>query len=85
LIGACLISLYDEWPLVYDISVHPSYRGSQLASKMLKKALTVLHTNYPLLRLYVTIGNGAQSVYYKLGFVSGVESKRFYIPVLNAY
>ena len=47
---------------------------------MLKKALTVLNNEYPILRLFVTIGNVAESVYYELGFIQGAEFKIFYIP-----
>lgn len=47
---------------------------------MLKKALTVLNNEYPVLRLFVTTGNVSESVYYELGFIPGAEFKRFYIP-----
>jgi ribosomal protein S18 acetylase RimI-like enzyme len=83
LIGACLVACIEEWPLIHTIGVNPSYRGKHLATTMLKKALTVLNNNqYPILRLFVTIGNVSESVYYELGFVPGVEFKRFYIPAL---
>lgn len=80
LIGACLISWVEGWPLVYTIGVNESYRGKHLASNMLKKALTVLKSEYEVLRLFVTVGNAAQSVYYKIGFVPGSEFERFYLP-----
>lgn len=84
LIGACLVSCVEEWPLIHTIGVNPSYRGKHLATTMLKKALTVLNNEYPVLRLFVTIGNVAESVYYELGFIQGVEFKRFYIPALTS-
>lgn len=80
LIGVCLISWVEGWPLVDTIGVDESYRGKHLASSMLKKALSVLNPEYEVLRLFVTVGNAAQSIYYKLGFVSGSEFKRFYLP-----
>lgn len=80
LIGACLISNCEEWPLVYDIAVHPDYRGNDYAKTMLKKALTILNSKYSILRLFVTLGNVAESVYYELGFVQGVEFNKLYIP-----
>ncbi|MTI71598.1 MAG: GNAT family N-acetyltransferase [Firmicutes bacterium] len=83
LIGACLVSSFEEWPLIHTIGVHPSYRGKHLASMMLKKALTVLNKKYPVVRLFVTIGNGAESVYYELGFIPGVEFKKLYIPAIK--
>lgn len=83
LIGACLVSCIEGWPLIHTIGVNPSYRGKHIATTMIKKALTVLKNNqYPILRLFVTIGNVSESVYYELGFVPGVEFKRFCIPAL---
>lgn len=79
LVGACLVSYCEEWPLVHAIGVNPNYRGRQLASKMLKRALTVLQGKYPVLRLFVTLGNDAESVYHELGFVKGTEFRRLYI------
>ncbi len=48
---------------------------------MLQRALTSLKGNYPLLRLYVMEGNDAESVYWNLGFMPGVqEIENMYIP-----
>lgn len=73
-IAACLISLWEGWPLVYDVVVQPKFRGQGLASAMLRQALNALHPTYPVLRLFVTVGNAAEAVYHNLGFVSGPES-----------
>lgn len=83
LIGACLVSCVEEWPLIHTIGVNNSYRGKHLATTMLKRALTVLKSQYPILRLFVTIGNVSESVYYELGFIPGLEFQRFYIPKLT--
>ncbi len=40
---------------------------------MLKKALTILKKEYPVVRLYVDIGNEAEQVYENLGFLKGLE------------
>jgi ribosomal protein S18 acetylase RimI-like enzyme len=82
LIGACLVSYVEGWPLIHTIGVNPSFRGKHLATTMLKRALTVLKSKYTVLRLFITIGNPAESVYYELGFVQGAEFKRFYIPAV---
>ena len=84
LIGACLVSCVEEWPLIHTVGVNPSYRGKHLATTMIEKALTVLNREYPILRLFVTIGNVSESVYYELGFIQGVEFKRLYIPAFNS-
>lgn len=80
LIGVCLVSMLEEWPLIHTIGVHPLYKGRKLGAKMLKKAITALNKNYPILRLFVTIGNVAESIYYDLGFIQGVEFKKYYLP-----
>lgn len=81
LIAACLISCVEEWPLVHTIGVNPEHRGKKLATTMLKRALTVLKNEHPVLRLFVTLGNVSESIYYELGFVPGVEFKRFYLQI----
>lgn len=80
LVGACLISMWEDWPLVYDIAVDPSYQRKGLCTKMLKRALTKLKTDFPVLRLFVTLGNSSESVYYNLGFMPGIETYELYIP-----
>jgi ribosomal protein S18 acetylase RimI-like enzyme len=73
LVGFCIISLWQEWPLVSQIAVKQSYAGKGLGTKMLKKALMVLKEEYPVIRLYVTVGNEAENVYHNLGFSKGLE------------
>lgn len=74
LIGACLISIWEEWPNVYDVAVKPAFRNKGLATNMIKRALTILKEQYPVLRLFVTLGNDAEIVYHKMGFLPGVET-----------
>lgn len=74
LIGACLISIWEEWPIVYDIAVKPSFQKKGLAANMIKRALTILKEQYPVIRLFVTLGNDAEMLYHKLGFLPGVET-----------
>ncbi|GIP39422.1 hypothetical protein J31TS4_27020 [Paenibacillus sp. J31TS4] len=71
LAGFCLISLWEGLPLVSNLAVLPAYRGQGLASAMLLRALSVLRGDYELLRLFVTIGNGAEQLYHNLGFHAG--------------
>ncbi len=81
LIANCRLCLQDNQAAVYSIGVLPAYRGRGLATRMLQRALSELKGNYPLLRLYVMEGNDAESVYFNLGFVPGVqELQRMYIP-----
>lgn len=81
LVGACLISIWEQWPNVYDIVVNPAYQGQGLATQMLKKSLSVLKSEYPVLRLFVTLGNEAEKVYHKLGFLAGLETTEMTLEV----
>lgn len=80
LIGVCLVSLWEKWPLIYDVAVHPSHQSKGLASNMIKKAMGVLKDEYPVLKLFVTLGNDAELVYHKLGFLPGDEFTEMIIP-----
>lgn len=73
LIGVCYISLWQEWPLLSQVAVKPSYQGRGIGSKMIKMALNILKEEYDALRLYVEVGNEAEKVYSSLGFLSGKE------------
>jgi ribosomal protein S18 acetylase RimI-like enzyme len=73
LIANCRLCLQDNVAAVYSIGVTSAYRGRGLATRMLQRALMMLKDNYPLLRLYVMEGNDAESVYYNLGFMPGVQ------------
>ncbi|MCY9517833.1 GNAT family N-acetyltransferase [Paenibacillus apiarius] len=77
----CRLCLQNNYAAIYSIGVIPAYRGRGLASRMLKRALTVLNDKYSILRLYVMEGNDAESIYFNLGFVPGVqEIQNMYIP-----
>lgn len=79
IVGVCLISLFEEWPLIHTIAIDPSYTGKGLSKTVLKKGISILNRDYPLVRLFVTIGNSAESVYHELGFVQGVEFGKYYL------
>src|SRR5690606_2573657 len=81
LIGACLLFLNDKrrtfFPGVFNIGVLPTYRNKGIASSMLKRALTILNADYPILRIGVLQGTYAESLYYNLGFMPAeVEVER---------
>lgn len=80
LVDACLISIWEDWPNVYDIAVKPSFEKRGLAKNMLKRALTVLKEGYPTLRLFVTLGNDAELIYHKMGFLAGTETTEMILP-----
>ena len=80
MIGVCLISIWFGLPNVFEVAVKPSYRGQGLAKKMLQRALSKLKGEHDLLRLFDTLGNLAENVYYKLGFLPGEAYWELYIP-----
>jgi transposase InsO family protein len=85
LFGACLLFLEDKrqtfFPDVFNIGGVPTYRNNGLASNMLKRALTFLKADYPILRISVLQGTYAESLYYNLGFMPAeVEVERFILP-----
>lgn len=81
LVANCRLCLQDTEAAVYSIGVIPSHRGRGIATYMLQRALTILKGKYPILRLYVMEGNDAESLYYNLGFIPGVqEVQQMIIP-----
>ncbi|HZG86567.1 GNAT family N-acetyltransferase [Paenibacillus sp.] len=65
--GVCLIGRVEGWPFVAFAAVLPHCRGRGLASALIRRAIGALHGfTEPL--LFVTVGNGAEAVYEKLGF-----------------
>ena len=69
-IGACIITLWKDTPLVCDLMVHPAHKNQGLGTFLLKQSANALfEQGYRDLVLYVTVGNdNAQHVYEKLGF-----------------
>ncbi|QSX06764.1 GNAT family N-acetyltransferase [Sedimentibacter sp. zth1] len=83
LVGACLISIWEEWPNVYELAVKPSFQNRGLATNMLKFALSSLKKDYPVIRLFVTLGNDAEMVYHKMGFLAGIETIEMILPATD--
>lgn len=81
IIGACLICMVEGWPLIYEVAVLPNYQGQGLASMMIEYALASLEPHYPVLVLFVTLGNKAHELYQKLGFVTGATYEHLYLPL----
>lgn len=73
MVGLCLMSLWQDWPLIVEISVKPSYEGRGLGTNMIKKALSTLKDEFPVVRLYVNKENKAQKLYHNLGFLKGAD------------
>lgn len=83
LIGTCLVGLWDGWPEIFNLAIKPSYRSVGLAEKMIKRALSILKDEYPVIRLNVLVGNPAEALYDKIGFL--VCSEMSYLVMPNCY
>lgn len=80
-VAVCMVSLWEEWPNIYEIIVSPSYQGKGLARFMLSKAISSLKEAYPVVRLFVTMGNNAEHLYTNMGFVSGIVTTEMHLLV----
>lgn len=81
MVGVCLVSMWEDLPLIANVAVDPDYRGNGIANNLLKKSLTMLKKQHEVVRLFVTVGNAAESLYYDLGFLPGLEQITFVLPV----
>lgn len=70
-VGACLISMDEGYPFVYDLHVLEEHRRKGIASNMMKKAISKMTKHYGFMRLFVIDGNPAKRIYDKLGFIAG--------------
>lgn len=70
LVAACVITLWQETPLVTQLFTHPDYTNRGLGKFLLTRSINALCAQgYQELVLYVTSGNAsAQHVYATLGF-----------------
>ncbi len=69
-VGASIVTLWAGTPVIWDIAIHPLWRGQHLGDAMILKALNALSGTHPLLRLFVAQGNSAQALYHRMGFVA---------------
>ena len=56
---------------IVDISVHPRVQGHGIGTKVLRSVLNSAQTRGSLVVLHVAVGNRAQELYRRLGFVDG--------------
>lgn len=80
LVGACLAGVFPNavngFAFVSDMGVLPEYQNRGLGVLMLRRALTQAHPRAQVMKLVVTIGNPAESLYRRLGFLPGPRFTR---------
>lgn len=81
LVGVCLVSIWEEWPNIFEIFVAPTHQGNRLGRFMLSRAISSLKDNYPVLRLFVTMGNDAENLYNNMGFASGLVTTEMHLSI----
>lgn len=81
-VGTCISGIYPQRPNnfceIYDVAVIPEYRGFGLAKKMLQYVITTAEKYSPAIYLHMVVGNSAETVYKKTGFVSGPKFTDMY-------
>lgn len=88
LAGLCISGLNNKMPLgfaeISELCVLPQYRNRGLAEFMIKYVISKAHEKTPLIKLCVTVGNSAESLYRKMGFVAGARfTNMSYQPSIN--
>jgi ribosomal protein S18 acetylase RimI-like enzyme len=80
LAAVCMVNLHKALPAVQFIAVAPEYRMHGLASNLLRRAITKLEPDFDWVKLVVTVGNPAEAIYHKMGFVAGDTLHTLAIP-----
>ena len=70
LLGVCLVALYADQAILWDVAVSPDARRNGLAAAMTGHALAQLDGKHDLLRLFVRHDNPAARLYERMGFFS---------------
>lgn len=68
----------NEFSKINEVAVLPAYRRRGIAENLVKRALTVLREISPASKLDVSVGNVAEALYYKMGFLPGIQITAMY-------
>ncbi len=77
IVGSCVAGLNPKMPNgfagISDFFVLPQYRRMGIAQGLLRHSITAAHVHTPVIKLHVFVGNTAERLYRKNGFVSGAK------------
>ena len=77
IVAVCLAGIGEHYPHNYveiaDICVLPEFRGNGLARYLIGRVVTDSHGVSPFVKLFVYVGNNAEYLYHKMGFISGPQ------------
>lgn len=71
IVAACLIQRYKSLPTIRFVVVHPDYQRRGLARQLMQYGIDTMREDYDFVSLAVTIGNPAQGLYHRMGFMTG--------------
>jgi ribosomal protein S18 acetylase RimI-like enzyme len=73
--AVCIAGIYPDsrnsFSTIHQVSVLPAYRKQGLAKAMILNSINAAHMTSPAIGLGVLVGNPAEVLYEKLGFISG--------------
>lgn len=75
IIGVCIAGIYpdsqSDFSTIYQVSVLPDYRRQEIAKTMIMNSINNVYRISPVIGLGVLVGNPAELLYRKLGFIDG--------------
>lgn len=80
IIAVCIAGIYPDsqnnsstkfFSTIHQVSVLPAYRKQGIAQAMIMNSINTAHVISPVIGLGVLVGNPAELLYQKLGFISG--------------
>lgn len=77
IVGVALCGELNGYIEIGELCVLPQYRGRGIAQFLLTDAVKNAYGKAPYVKLFVRVGNDAQYLYHKLGFVGGPKFTNF--------
>lgn len=75
IVAVCIAGIYPDskhdFSTINQVSVIPAYRKQGIAQAMMMNSINTAHMDSPVIGLSVLVGNPAELLYQKLGFVAG--------------
>lgn len=76
--GVCIAGIYPDSPnyfsCIHQVSVRPQYRRRGIAESMMLNSINKVNSISPVVTLGVRVGNPAELLYNKVGFLGGPTS-----------
>ena len=80
--GVCIAGIYPDSPnkfsVAHQVSVRPQFRRRGIAEAMMLNSIDKASSVSPVITLGVTVGNPAELLYNKIGFLGGPKSSELH-------